>query len=93
MISRKERQFLEKWKTTRINKWRYVFLQGGLYSGLPSAVLSYWVVIRFEAAQFQFTDFLINSIVFLIFGMGWGYLLYQAQEKRFKQVFLSDKGA
>jgi hypothetical protein len=93
MISRKERQFLEKWKTTRINKWRYVFLQGGLYWGLPGGLLSYLVTVGVGAAQFRFTDFLVHSILFVILGMGWGYLWYRVQEKRFQQVFLSDKAA
>jgi hypothetical protein len=93
VISRKERQFLEKWKTIRLQKWRYVFQQGCLYWGLPSAVISYWMFIRFETAQFQFTDFLIHSISFLIFGIGWGYLLFRGNEKRFQQVFSSDKPA
>jgi hypothetical protein len=92
-ISRKERQFLEKWKTIRLQKWRYVVLQGCLYWGLPSGFVSYLVTVRVDAAPFQLTDFLVHSISFLFLGMVWGYLWYQGQEKRFKQVFLSDKTA
>lgn len=85
-VSHKEKKFLEKWKVRRKSKVKYMSVFG-LGWMLLVGVISYFFGIRFHLDQFNLLSFLISLGVHALGGVSLGYLFFQAQEKRFRQVY------
>jgi hypothetical protein len=85
-ISAKERAYLQKWQKIRERKWQYVLKTGWLMWGLPCGIVTYFLNISFEMHQFEITSFIVQLFVFSLAGIGFGYVQYKAQEKRFQSL-------
>lgn len=70
--SKKGAEFYAKWERVRLNKWRYVFLHGVVYSGLPIGILVFLVNSRLKLENMDVLGLVGYILVFCIGGIGMG---------------------
>jgi len=84
-LNKKGEKFYNQWAERRNKKWRYVFVQGIVYFGLPVAIISFLINCKFNIENMHLSEFLRSLFVF---GIG-GILFGLRQFKRTDNLFLS----
>jgi hypothetical protein len=84
-VNEQNKKFTAWWKKKQKHKWRFI-IGCGLLWGLPTALGSYLLFIRFDFEKFDVTEVAIKSAVSVAVGLLGAYWFHRANEKRFKQI-------
>ena len=84
-LNKKGENFYRLWEKQREKKWRYVFLHGSIYWGVPVAIGTFLLSSHFEIENMSMAKFLISVIVFMIGGLGYGL----SQFKKIDNIYFS----
>jgi len=74
--TKKGAEFYAKWEKIRLSKWRYVFLHGVVYYGIPMGVLMFLVSSRLKLENMDVYGLVVWVLVFGIGGIGIGLREY-----------------
>ena len=75
-MNKKQEMFYDNWLKHRNKKWKYVFIHGSIYWGIPTCILSYLINNHFNIININWLSLIINLIVFMIAGIGFGLWSY-----------------
>lgn len=84
--SEKELKSFENWPQLAEKKWRYYFLYGSIFWGLPVGFITHLFDIDFTFTDFQWPQLMMRLLVFIIFGLAYGAFIYRSKTKRYNQI-------
>ena len=84
-LNKKGENFYRLWEKQREKKWRYVFVHGSIYWGLPMAIGTILLSSQFELENMSVSKLIISVSIFMIGGLGFGL----SQFKRIDSIYLS----
>ncbi|OEK06241.1 hypothetical protein [Roseivirga misakiensis] len=77
---------LMNWPEIAKKKWRFYFIHGSIYRGIPLSIISYLFKMDSEFQAFSWPEFMLRMLVFMIFGLTFGAIEYRAKQKRYNQI-------
>lgn len=78
--------FYSTWKEKRKKKWRYVFLHGSVYLGLPLGILMFLLKSNFTLERMHYPDFIEKIVISVITGFVIVLLDFNHRDK----IYLND---
>ena len=75
--------FIKSWKEKRTKKWKYAFVHGSIYWGLPIGIVVFLFNSHLQVEKMFLSKFLIEVVVFMI----GGYLHGLYEFKRIDALF------
>lgn len=88
MITQREKTFLAYWKAKRVDgKWKFAFVHGVLFWGLPVyAVIQLFYFFR-EAYVFETGRFITGLAAWIVIGFfGFGLVMWWLNERAYQKI-------
>jgi len=82
-LSKKGEKFYNQWAERRNKKWKYVFIHGIVYFGIPVAIVSFLINSKFKFENMHHSDFLRSFFVFGIAGILFGLRQFERTDNLF----------
>jgi uncharacterized membrane protein len=79
-------RFINKWQKQRTKKWKYAFLHGSIFWGLPVSITLFLFDSHFEVDQMNLSKLFILIMVFLAGGFVSGLFEFKRIDKAYLRM-------